>query len=113
MLAMRALLCYTGFFLVIAAGCARYTSDHTRGQPPVCELHRAQMTKTNVPIAYGLIRLNAWGKALEAARTDTFPHAADELLGGCIVDDTTNAIIYVCPVCLTARSRWELEHPHP
>ena len=109
---MRALLCYTGFFLLIATGCARYTSDRTRSRPSVCELHHAQMTKTNVPITYGLIRLNAWGKALEAARTNIFPHAADEILGGCIAYDPTNAIIYVCPGCLTARSRWELEHPH-
>jgi hypothetical protein len=84
-----------------------------RGQSSICELHHAQMTKTNVPIAYGLIRLSAWGKALEAARTNTFPHAADEILGGCVVGDSTNAIVYVCPVCLAARSRWELEHPRP
>jgi hypothetical protein len=71
------------------------------------------MTKTNVPITYGLIRLNEWGKALETARSNSFPHAADEILGGCIVEDATNAIVYVCPVCVTDRKKWELEHPHP
>ena len=111
--AMRALLCSTGFLLLIVVGCSRYTSDCTRGQSSVCELHHIQMTKTNVPIIYGLFRRNAWGKAREAARTNTFPHAADEALGGCILDDPTNAIIYVCPACLTAKSRWELEHPRP
>jgi hypothetical protein len=71
------------------------------------------MTKTNVPILYGLIRLNTWAQGLESARTSAFPHAVDEILGGCIVDNPTNATVYICPACLSARSKWEAEHLHP
>jgi hypothetical protein len=111
---MRALLSCTNFLLVvIVVGCSRYTSDFTRGQSSVCELHHVQMTKTNVPIFYGLFRRNALQEARHAAQTNIFPHVADEILGGCILNDPTNAIIYVCPACLTVESRWELEHPHP
>jgi hypothetical protein len=68
------------------------------------------MTKTNVPIVYGLVRLNAWGKALEAATTNNFPHAEEAVLGGCIVDTPIQAIIYICPNCQAARQRWQAEH---
>jgi hypothetical protein len=103
----------TRLLLLTVVGFTPYNIDRTHGQSSVCELHQAQMAKTNVPIRYGLIGFNTWGKALEAARSNTFPHAAEEILGGCIVGDPTNAIFFVCPICLTARSSWEVQHPHP
>jgi hypothetical protein len=71
------------------------------------------MTKTNVPIDYGLYRLNKWGEALFAASSNNFPHAQNKVEGGCIVDTPTEATIYICSQCQQARQQWESEHPHP
>ncbi len=71
------------------------------------------MVKTNVPIYYGLIRLNDWGKALASSSKQNFPNAEASVLGGCIAENPTQAVIYVCPRCLEARKKWESEHPEP
>lgn len=102
-------------FLLISAlfalpGCSAHRADYTKRQSVVCELHHTSMTKTNVPVVYGLVRLNAWGRALEAATTNNFPHAEEVVLGGCIVDTPTQAIIYICLNCQAARQRWQAEH---
>src|SRR5437879_721996 len=97
------------FFL---AGCSSIR-DYTKDVPDTCEVHRSQMTKKVVQIRYGLFRLNSWGLALQAASTNAFPHAEEEVLGGCIVESPTQATIYVCSQCQLARQRWESEHPKP
>ena len=99
--------------MLMLTGCNKTKANLTRGVSSKCEVHGSQMTKTSVPIAYGLIRLNAWGKALHTASSNSFPHAEDSVLGGCIVDTPTQAVIYVCPQCQTARQKWESEHPAP
>ena len=73
------------------------------------------MSKTNVPLQYGLIRFSAWGMALQSASTNSFPHAEDEVLAGCIVgaDSPTQAVIYVCAQCQHAQQQWISEHPNP
>lgn len=91
-----------------AAGCDKYKADLTRGMPSTCEIHRTEMLKTNVPIEYGLIRLNDFGRARQAASTSSFPHAQESVLGGCIVGTATQAIIYICPDCQKALQKWEL-----
>ena len=91
--------------LVVLAGCAGQRADWTRGVSSVCRIHGIQMTKTNVPIVYGLFALNKWGIALEAASTNSFPNAKKIVEGGCIVEKTREATIYVCPQCQLARER--------
>ena len=89
-------------------GCNKYTADWTRGVMGTCEVHGTHMTKTNVPIAYGLIRLNEYGRARQAASTNNFPHAEDCVLGGCILGTPTQAVIYVCSDCQAALKKWEM-----
>src|SRR5512133_1956689 len=110
---MFALLCCTAFLLLIAAGCVSYTSDCTYGHSSVCEVHHAHMTRTNVPITYGILIMNPRWESLEAARPTTFPHAPDRISAGCIPGRETNAIVYLCPACVTARNTWEKDPSHP
>ena len=107
-----------GFSLLIPAllvllGCDNRRVDWTRDVSPVCRVHGTQMIKTNVPIEYGLFRLNEWGNALAAASSNNFPNAEGVVQGGCIVENATQAIIYVCAECQLARRHWESEHPRP
>jgi hypothetical protein len=79
----------------------------------ICELHHVQMVRAKVPILYGLIRLNDYGKALRAARETSFPHAQDCVLGGCVIGSPDRAVIYHCPECRKAKRAWEVNHPPP
>jgi len=98
------------FLMVGAMGCDEYRADLTRGMPSTCEVHHTQMFKTNAPIEYGLIRLNDYGRARQAASTNSFPHAQECVLGGCIVGSATQAVVYVCPDCQKALQKWEVGH---
>ena len=98
---------------LVLGGCDRRTADYTCGETVDCELHQTHMTKTNVPIVYGLIRLNEWGRALEVASSNSFPHAEECVLGGCIVYTPTQAVIYICSDCQRARKRLESDHVNP
>ena len=99
--------------VTLLVGCDKQRADYTRGVSAVCRLHGTHMLKTNVPIEYGLIRLNDWGKARKAASTNSFPNAEECVLGGCIVETPKQALVYVCPQCQEARLNWESEHPWP
>jgi hypothetical protein len=90
-------------------GCDKFHTDLTKRVSSKCELHGIQMTKTNVPIVYGLIRLNQYGQARQAISTNSFPHADDCVLGGCIVGTPTQAVVYVCSDCQKALQKWENE----
>ena len=96
--------------IFVLPGCSNHRADYTRRQSSVCELHHIHMTKTNVPIVYGLVRLTVGDKALEATTTNNFPHAKEVVLGGCIVDTPTQAVIYICRDCQAVRRQWEAEH---
>jgi hypothetical protein len=99
--------------LLVVLGCDNRTVDYTRGVSAVCWLHGTQMTKTNVSVEYGLIRLNDWGKARQAASSNSFPNAAACVLGGCIAETPTQAVVYVCSQCELAQRKWESRHPWP
>jgi hypothetical protein len=96
---------------LLVASCDRTTTDYTRGRSDRCEVHGTKMTRASVPIEYGLVRLNEWGKQLQTASTNSFPHAQESVLAGCIVENATQAVIYACPTCQEARKKWEAEHP--
>ena len=94
-------------------GCDRQHEDRTKGLSATCEVHHRQMVKTNVPIDYGLIRLNDYGRARQTASINTFPHAQKRVLGGCVVGTATQATIYVCPDCQKASQKWEVARESP
>jgi len=89
-------------------GCDKRREDWTKGSSATCEVHHTRMVKSNVPIQYGLIRLNEYGRSRQAASTNIFPHAQECVLGGCIVGTATQAVIYVCPDCQKALQKWEV-----
>jgi hypothetical protein len=109
---MKQTSAYLFLAILVLAGC-HGVQDHTRGVRSICEIHHSLMTKKKVQIQYGLFRLNAWGLALQAASTNGFPHAEEEVLGGCVLGTATQAVIYVCPQCQLARRQWESAHPKP
>ena len=88
------------------------TADYTTGESAVCEIHHIQMEHTVVPIGYGLILPDAKAQARFAASTNEFPHANTFVLGGCVVSDDSpkRAVIYTCPECKKAASRWDSDY---
>jgi len=49
-------------------GCNKFSADRTRGLSGTCEVYGMHTAKTNVPIAYGLIPLNEYGRARQVER---------------------------------------------
>jgi hypothetical protein len=108
---MKALGTIAAIWLTLGiTGCDKSHTDLTKRVSSKCELHGIQMAKTNVPIVYGLIRLNEYGRARQVLSTNSFPHAEECVLGGCILDTPTQAVIYVCSDCQRALHKWENEH---
>jgi hypothetical protein len=94
-------------------GCDKFHADLTKQVSGKCEIHGTEMTKTNVPIIYGLVRQNEYGRARQAISTNSFPHAENCVLGGCIVGTPTQAVIYVCSDCQKALQKWENKRETP
>src|SRR5438309_4950499 len=94
---------------LLLAGCS---TSWTHGESPVCEMHHTRMSKTRVPIEYGLIGFDERGRARFAASTNAFPHAEDWVRGGCIerLFAPHRAVIYTCDACMTARQHWEHDY---
>jgi hypothetical protein len=95
---------------LLVTGCGTTTVDGTRGRSDICELHHVHMDKKKVQIIYGLMGATDFSLAYHAASTNSFPHADDVALGGCIVDTPKFALIYSCPQCEQARKKWEIEY---
>ncbi|HEY0455335.1 MAG TPA: hypothetical protein VGE41_03110 [Verrucomicrobiae bacterium] len=93
----------------LLAGCA---SNRTQGESPVCEVHHARMSKTTVPIHYGLLSIGDHDSARDAVSTNAFPHAKEWVGGGCLVPmfPSRRAVIYTCAVCKIARQQWEHDY---
>jgi len=93
----------------LLAGCAR---NLTRGESNLCEVHHTHMSKTKVPIGYGLMAQDEQSRARYTASTNAFPHAEESVGGGCMVPlfAAHRALIYSCPSCQTAREQWEREY---
>ena len=96
--------------LLLLAGCASPREDYTAGQGDTCAVHGLRMTKTVVPIAYGLIVLDKTNRARWAASTNAFPNAQDWVAGGCCPGPARKALIYTCPECKKLRARWEANY---
>ena len=101
-----AILFSAGLLLV---GCA---SNWTRGQSRICEVHYTRMSKTTVPIHYGLPAFDERDVARHTESTNAFPHAEKSVGGGCIVPlfPSRRAVIYTCDACKIARQQWEHDY---
>jgi hypothetical protein len=90
----------------------------------VCRVHDKAMTRKQVPVIFLVCRHNEqeWQQYTNA-RARLFPYSCDEVVR--MVDDlpldrsgnidwkkvSTNAWIYVCPVCDERKGKWQAEHP--
>jgi hypothetical protein len=100
------------FFVSAAAllvGCA---SNRTRVESGVCEVHHARMSKTTVPIFYGLPGISQRDTARYPASANSFPYADESVGGGCMVPlfASRRAVIYTCDACKAARQQWEHDY---
>jgi hypothetical protein len=70
------------------------------------------MTKTTVPLYYGLPAISQRDIARYPASTNSFPHAKEYASGGCIRPffRSRRALIYTCDSCKTARQQWEHDY---
>lgn len=75
----------------ILTGCYNYTT----GESNICKVHKVKMTKTAVPILYGLF-------AYEDC-SHLYPNGGSYVLGGCVVKGTKSCIVYRCNDC---RNQW-------
>lgn len=82
--------------------------DRTTGRSGVCELHKVQMHKVKVPIAYGLpLPWSEEERRYFDVKEKLFPNANDgKVEGGCIPSPQKEANIYVCPRCEKEREDW-------
>jgi len=79
----------------------------------VCGLHHCRMERREIPITYGLIRLQKGLPTLEEEKA-LFPHRRDYVLGGCIVmPGKKTETMYICPECRTAYEAWQKANPEP
>src|SRR5690606_31296337 len=73
----------------------------------VCPVHEMKMTKTEVPIEYGLPAPPGPNQPTPLQRAQLFPFARKFVLGGCVpIDKETHTQIFVCSSCLTAEKQW-------
>ena len=88
-------------FSMILSGADKPTKDG------ICEVHGTQMTKTNVPIYYGLLMPNTNMPPYEVVQK-RFPHAQDFVEGGCIVfrGQPKTSTIDSCVRCREAKNQW-------
>jgi len=91
----------------------------------LCPIHKAPMTRKQVPIIFLVDRLNVeeW-QVYTNARARLFPYSCDEIYtnAGNVFNSKefqkhgwknvpTNAWIYVCPTCDERKRQWLAEHP--
>jgi hypothetical protein len=91
-------------------GCATRRLDYTKGETSVCEVHHQKMTKTVVPVHYGLMTVTPRDGALNSASTNAFPHAEDFVNPECMVRSQREALVYTCLECVRARRQWEANY---
>jgi len=90
----------------------------------LCPIHNVPMTRAQVPVIFIVDRhrIEEW-QAYTNARSHLFPYSRDDIQTN--FDDlplnksgevdwrkvSTNAWIYVCPVCDERKHKWQAEHP--
>lgn len=87
----------------------RITAAATSG---VCNVHRAPMARTAVPIAYGFIINPPRSTGSVSAQYFLFPFIAQSPFGGCNLDfEHPTADIWVCAGCERSKQSWIADHP--
>lgn len=92
----------------LLVGCGTKVPDYTVGRSEICAVHQVKMTRTTVPIMYGLPLWNEKTTARSKASANLFPHAGDPPEGGCFVDphNPKQAMVFVCPDCQRQAGAW-------
>jgi hypothetical protein len=91
-------------------GCATRRLHYTKGETDLCEVHHQKMSRSVVPVHYGLMKITPRDAALDSASTNAFPHAEDFVNPGCMVRGQREALVYTCPECVEARHKWEANY---
>jgi hypothetical protein len=103
-------LLLVGAVLCLFLGCAAHRLNYTKGESTICEVHHLKMIKTVVPVHYGLMTVTPRNEAMDSARSNGFPNAADSLNPGCTVRRQREALVYTCPECVKTRIRWQANY---
>jgi hypothetical protein len=82
-----------------------YTNRAVTDDHGLCAVHHHELTRTIVPINYGLIPGVAMDNFREVERTH-FPNSITQIEGGCLVMDVKQAIVLQCDACLKARAKY-------
>ncbi len=72
-----------------------------------CKVHGEKLKLDVVPILYGKLMID---EDYMHAQEKQFPNANTRFLGGCIVEETTEAEVLYCPKCRDAEAQWQKEH---
>jgi len=75
----------------------------------ICEAHRSFLHAAEVRVAYGFPGRFP-GEAYRIAKTNSFPHSTEPVLGGCIPRPATHVIVPSCRQCDKAREDWLQYH---
>jgi hypothetical protein len=83
------------------------SGDDTLFDRSICEVHHIKMSEIMAEVNYGM-----WVPGgTEAYCVKSFPHYRNFVLGGCLLLDTKNAPLFVCPECVASCEHYKREHP--
>jgi hypothetical protein len=69
-----------------------------------CQVHHVPLQKGIVPIQYGMPFFGP--QEFYLASQQHFPNARSKFIGGCVVQDFTDAVVLFCPQCRHAETAW-------
>lgn len=73
----------------------------------ICEIHTVKMTKTEVPIKWGMELPPGPGEPTAIQRLQLFPNYREFVLGGCCkIEGVNSEKIWICPVCKEKALEW-------
>jgi hypothetical protein len=89
----------------------QFTQDLTgkalKDKQGLCAVHHHELKVVHVPIIYGLVPGYAY--PAEVVKK-SFPNAATEIFGGCMVMSTKEAKVLRCELCMAFKLRWLTEN---
>jgi hypothetical protein len=83
------------------------TNDNAFTENNICEIHYQQMTKENIRIRYGLIKINNTEMEYYRLRLKYFPNSNDPINGGCINTGKIFFESYICEECNKERDKYK------
>lgn len=73
----------------------------------LCDLHREELKAGSAGISYGFVMKN---EDVAEAKRRLFPNACSRVLGGCMIEDETEAEVLYCDSCRRAETEWKDEN---